>query len=307
MKKTYKYRLLGIKQTITKAVEWLLLCQRLYNVALEQRISVYRQNKSSISCCSQINQLPELMTSLPEYKEVGSQVLQDVVERWDKAYKAFFRRVKNASDKPGFPRFRSRERYNSFTLKQKGWKLNGKYLSIRNVGRFKLRLSRPIEGNIKTVTNRRKIGKWYVCFSCDKVPECKLEASNKTSGLDAGIKSFCVDSDGGSSDSPMYLRKSERLLRVRQMVLSKRVKGSHSRRETRPLVAKAHEKVTNQQNDFLHKAASYYITNYGVLCVEYLNLKVRSRIITLPSQSMMQVGGNSLNCCHTQRERLVVQ
>ena len=273
MKKTYKYRLLGSKLSFFNADGWLMLCQRLYNVALEQRISIYRQNKGSISCYSQVNQLPELRASFPEYRDVGSQVLQDVLERLDKAYKAFFRRVKNGSGKAGFPRFKGRDRYDSYTLKQTGWKLDGRYLSIRNVGRFKLRLSRPVEGDIKTVTIRREsTGKWYVCFSCDKVPEHKLEPSDKAIGIDVGIKSFCVDSDGNKVDSPAYLRHSERLLRIRQRVLSRRVKGSHSRRKARKLVAKSHEKVTNQRNDFLHKVANQYIANNGVICVEDLNV-----------------------------------
>ena len=175
MRKTYKYRLLGNKQAFIKVDEWLMLCQRLYNTALEQRINIYRQRKETISCYSQINQLPELRAEFPEYQAVGSQVLQDVIERLDKAYKSFFRRVKSSKGKAGFPRFRSRDRYDSFTLKQTGWKLDGKYLTIRNVGRFKLRLSRPIEGDIKTVSVHRQSGNWYVCFSCDKVPEKKLE------------------------------------------------------------------------------------------------------------------------------------
>ena len=115
MRKTYKYRLLGNKQAFIKVDEWLMLCQRLYNVALEQRISIYRQRKETISCYSQIKQLPEVRSEFPEYQAVGSQVLQDVIERLDKAYKAFFRRVKNSGGKAGFPRFRSRDRYDSFT------------------------------------------------------------------------------------------------------------------------------------------------------------------------------------------------
>ena len=86
MKKTYKYRLLGNKQTFANAGEWLLLCQRLYNAALEQRINIYYQRKETISCYSQINQLPELRDEFPEYQAVGSQVLQDVIERLDKAF-----------------------------------------------------------------------------------------------------------------------------------------------------------------------------------------------------------------------------
>ena len=273
MKKTYKYRLLGNKQTFTRADEWLILCQRLYNVALEQRISIYRQRKETISCYSQINQLPELRAEFPEYQKVGSQVLQDVIERLDKAYKAFFRRVKNGNGKAGFPRFRSRDRYDSFTLKQVGWKLDGRYLSIHNMGRFKFRLSRSIEGDIKTVTIRRKVGKWYACFSCDKVPEHKLELCSKDVGIDVGIESFSVDSDERREFNPAYFRHAEKQLRVRQRVLTRRVKGSHGRKDARLLVAKAHEKVSNQRNDFLHKVANHYITNYGVIYIEDLNIK----------------------------------
>ncbi len=273
MKKTYKYRLLGNNLTFGKAEEWLLLCQRLYNVALEQRISIYRQNKGSISCYNQINQLPELKVAFPEYGDVGSQVLQDVIERLDRAYKAFFRRVKNGRGKAGFPRFRSKDRYDSFTLKQAGWKLDGKFLSIRNVGRFKLRLSRPIEGDIKTITIRREsTGKWYACFSCRNVSEKRLPKSDRVVGLDVGIESFLVDSEGNKVDNPAYFRQSKRLLKRRQRTLCKRMKGSQGRRKARVLVAKAHDKVRNQRQDFLHKVANSYIRNYGTLIFEDLNI-----------------------------------
>jgi len=264
---------MGNTQTFANADEWLLLCQRLYNVALEQRITVYRQSKATISCYSQINQLPELRAEFPEYAEVGSQVLQEVLERLDKAYKAFFRRVKNGSGKAGFPRFRGRDRYDSFTLKQSGWKLDGRYLTIRNIGRFKIRLSRPIEGDIKTVTIRREAtGKWYVCFSCDNVSEKRLSASDKVIGIDVGLKSFLVDSEGNKVDSPSYFRQSERLLRRKQRVLCRRKKGSQRRRKARLLVAKAHDKVRSQRQDFLHKTANRYVQGYGIISVEDLNI-----------------------------------
>jgi len=273
MRKTFKYRLLGNSQLFQRADYWLYLCRQLYNIALEQRIIIYRQNKGSISCYSQINQLPDLKEGFPEYKEVGSQVLQNVLERLDLAYKSFFRRARKG-EKPGFPRFKGGDRYNSFTLKQTGWKLEGRYLSIRNIGRFKLRLSRPIEGDIKTITiSRGCTNNWYACFSCDNVPERVLEKSSDSVGLDVGIKSFLVDSEGGKVDNPAYLRQSEELLRRRQRILCRRVKGSRRRSKARLLVAKAHEKVKSQRNDFLHKVANQYIAQYGVICVEDLNVK----------------------------------
>jgi len=99
VRKTFKYRLMGNKQTFANADNWLFLCRSLYNAALEQRITIYRQNKGSISCYSQMKQLPELKAGFPEYRDVGSQVLQDVIERLDKAYTNFFRRVKNGNGK----------------------------------------------------------------------------------------------------------------------------------------------------------------------------------------------------------------
>ncbi|KKN79343.1 hypothetical protein LCGC14_0341250 [marine sediment metagenome] len=274
MKKTYKYRLIGNKTVFGNAMNWLDLCRHLYNTGLEQRITAYRQNKGHISCYDQIKQLPELKVAFPEYWVVGSQVLQDVLERLDRSYKAFFRRAKSGSGKVGFPRFRGRNRYNSFTLKQAGWKLDGRYLSIRNVGRFKLRLSRLITGEIKVVTLRREAsGKWYVCFSCDRVPEKRLPESDRIVGIDVGIKSFLVDSEGGKVENPNYFRQSERWLRRRQRVLFRRVKGSNGRHKARILVAKAHEKVKNQRNNFLHKVANSYIQNYGTLVFEGLAIK----------------------------------
>jgi len=274
VRKTYKYRIYANREVLGKAERWLSLCRRLYNTALEQRIMIYHQNKGCISRYDQIKQLPELKVGFPEYQEVGSQVLQGVLEQLDKAYQNFFRRVKNGNGKAGFPRFKGKDRYDSFTLKKSGWKLEGKYLSIRNVGRFKLKLSRLIAGDIKTVTIRREsTDKWYVCFSCANVPERILEKSTNSIGIDVGIKSFLVDSEGNKVDNPTYFRQSEKLLRRRQRRLCRRVKGSNSRKQARVLVAKVHEKIKSQRNDFLHKVANQYVSQYGSIFIEDLDIK----------------------------------
>lgn len=272
MRKTFKYRLLANKQTFDNADYWLKLCCELYNAALAEKIYAYKMQGVSLSVYRQMQELTELKQVMPEYSKVGSQVLQEVLERLDKSYKAFFRRLKTG-EKPGFPRFKGRDRYDSFTLKTSGWKLDGKYLTIRNVGRFKLRLSRPIEGTIKTITIRRSAGAWYACFSCDNVPEKKLPESTEAIGLDVGLKSFVVDSEGGTVDSPQFFRQAEKQLRVRQRKLARRKKGAARRRKARLLVAKAHEKVKRQRTDFLHKLANQYVANYGLICVEDLNIK----------------------------------
>jgi len=274
MRKTFLYETRVNQKTANNATQWLETCRTLYNLALDQRISIYRQDRKTISVYDQANQLPELKTAYPEFKAVGSQVLQDVLERLDKAYKAFFRRVKLKGQKAGFPRFKGYGRYDSFTLKQAGWKLDGRHLTITRVGRFKLFLSRPIEGDIKTITVRRApSGKWLIAFSCDNVPEKKQPLSDKEVGIDVGIKSFCVDSDGGFVENPAYFRKSEQQLRRRQRDLSRKQRGSKNRAEARTLVAKTHTKINNQRRDFLHKVANAYIKDYGTIMVEDLKIK----------------------------------
>ena len=280
MRKTYLYQAKINHKTEAACKQWLYLCRTLYNLALEQRISIYRQHRISVSAVTQMAQLPELKEAFPEFKIVGSQCLQDVIQRLDKAYKAFFQRVSRGNGKTGFPRFRGRDRYDSFTLKQAGWILEGRYLYIKNIGRFKLFLSRPVDGDIKTVTIRRgTTGKWFVAFSSDNVPERVLPETTSEVGIDVGLKSFCVDSDSNRIQPPRYFIQSEKLLRRRQRSLPRKKKGSHKRQKSRILVAKAHEKIRNQRKDFLHKIANFYVRQYQAIYVEDLNIKgmVRNR------------------------------
>ncbi len=274
MRKTYLYKTKINKQTETNCNNWLELCRNIYNQSLEQRITAYREKKKPISAFKQMAQLPDLKKSSVEFKAVGSQVLQDVIQRLDKAYKSFFQRAKQGNGKAGFPRFKSKNRYDSFTLKQTGWKLEGRYLYIKNVGKFKLFLSRPIEGNIKTITIRRSsTNKWFASFSCNDVPIKEVSETTMEVGIDVGIKHFLVDSQGNSVENPKYFRQSEKLLRRRQRSLCRKKKGSNRRNKAKLLVAKAHEKVTNQRQDFLHKIANSYIDKFQTIYIEDLNIK----------------------------------
>lgn len=273
MRKAFKYRAVISKETENNCFKWLTICRYLYNSMLDQKKSKYEETKESISCFDQIKQLPILKQKSPYIKQVNSQTLQAVIEKLDKSFKAFFRRVKTGEE-PGFPRFKGSYRYNSFTLKQTGWKLEGRYLYVKNIGRFKLHLSRPVEGDIKTVTIKKSpTGKWFVTFSCDNVPERTFEKADKEVGIDVGIKVFCFDSENNFFDNPKYFREYEKLLRRRQRSLSRRKKGSGRRKKARLLVAKTHEKISNKRADFLHKTANYYIKNFNKIYIEGLKIK----------------------------------
>lgn len=277
MRKTFKYRINANKGTLSKADNWLRLCRNLYNCALEERITYYKQTKKSLSEFTQSHELVELKKTFPEYKDVNAQTLKDVIRRIERAYQGFFRRIKNG-EKAGFPRYKGKNRYNSFTLtvtnNPNGWKLSGKYLHIAKLGTFKMFYDRPIEGVIKTVTiQKSSTGLWYACFSCDNIPIKYLPITNKEIGIDVGIKALVVDSNGKRIEHPKYLRNAEKLLRLRQRRLSRRKKGSNRRNKARILVAKAHEHVHNQRLDFLHKTANYYIENYDKIYIEDLNIQ----------------------------------
>jgi len=270
MRRTFRYRLYPNKATEKSANETLNLCRTLYNLCLEQRKCLWQHHKKSMSRFEQIKQLPSLKTTFPEFKQVPSQTLQEVVERVDKAFQGFFRRIKS-DDKPGYPRFKSFNRYHSFILKQAGWKLTDKELQIRKIGNFKIILHRPIKGDIKTVTIKRTVtNKWLALFSCDNVPKKPLPKTGRIIGIDVGCENFLTTSNGKQINNPRFLKKKEALLKQNQQIFSSKIKGSHRSTKARVLLAKTHEKIVNQRRDFHFKTANYLIKNNDIVCIEKL-------------------------------------
>ena len=130
--KSYKFRIYPSKAQTTKLDYTLYLCRDLYNAALQERIGAYKINRISLSYYTQANQLSDIKVTNSEYKDVHSQVLQNVLKRVDKAFQNFFRRVKSNKGKAGFPRFQNKQRYNSFTFAQSGFSLNDNKLTLSN-------------------------------------------------------------------------------------------------------------------------------------------------------------------------------
>src|SRR5215831_7481155 len=170
VRKTYKYKLVPTAEQ-EGAMEFVLRrCRELYNAGLQERSEAWHKCRVSITLASQSAQLPAIKEVRPEYRDVHSQVLQDVLTRLDRACQAFFRRVK-AGETPGYPRFHGVNRYRSFTYKQfgNGATLDNGFLLLSKIGRLAVRWSRPLAGTPKTVTISREADGWYVCFSCADV------------------------------------------------------------------------------------------------------------------------------------------
>jgi putative transposase len=244
-------------------------CRTLYNTALEQRITLYKQRGISVNRYQQEAELKALRAELPEYAAIHSHVLQDVLARLDKTYQAFFRRVANG-EKPGFPRFQGKDRYHSFTYKQysNGARLDTGYLILSKIGRIAVRWSRPIAGAIKTVTISREADGWYVSFSCAEVPVEPLPLTGRETGIDVGLKVFLITAAGEAVANPRYYRTAERALKKAQQRMSKRKKGSRRRRKAVQVLAKQHQHARRQRSDFHHKTALMLLRQYDVIYVE---------------------------------------
>ena len=272
-RKTYKCRLKPTPEQEQMLDRVLMLCRHVYNAAIGERREAWRMRDVSVTYYQQKAELPGIKEAMPEYGEVHSQVLQDVVLRADRAFQAFFRRVK-AGEKPGYPRLQGRNRYNSFTYPQydNGARLDNGFLVLSKLGRLAVRWSRPIEGTPKTVTISQEADGWFVCISCAEVPTQPLPLTGQETGIDLGLELFATLADSTMIHNPRCYRKAERRLKTAQRKVSRRKKGSNRRRKAVKLLAKAHQKVKRQRLDFQHKTALTLVQKYDTIYHEDLQV-----------------------------------
>jgi len=251
--------------------QWLEECRWLFNHFLAERKNAWEQEQKSLSLYEQQASLPTLKKQRPSLASVHSQVLQNVAVRIDLAFKAFFRRVK-AGEKPGYPRFRGKGRYDSFTFPQSGFSLNGNILRLSKIGNVKVVLHRPVEGNIKTCTIKRSsTDKWYVMFSCEWEPT-PLPENNEAVGIDVGLHSFATLSTGEHIENPRFFRQEEKALAKAQRKLSKAEKGTLERKKRRKVVARIHERIAWKRQDFIHQHSRRIINRFGIIAVEDIHV-----------------------------------
>ncbi|MDF0591218.1 RNA-guided endonuclease InsQ/TnpB family protein, partial [Candidatus Methanocrinis natronophilus] len=217
--------------------------------------------------------LPEWKKNKPELTEVFSQTLQNVQERVDLAFKAFFRRVK-AGEAPGYPRFKGKGWYDSFTYPQLGFKLLSGKLRLSKIGDVKIKLHRPIEGKIKRLTVRRSsTGKWFACFSVEiDDPPMPPWKDGLMVGIDVGLESFATLSNGEKIDNPRFFRSEEKALAKAQRRLSKYEKGTPERRKALKVVQRTHERIANRRYDFAHQVSHNLVERFGLIAFEDLSI-----------------------------------
>jgi putative transposase len=269
MRKAFQYRLYPTGAQEAKMNATLSECRWLYNHLLEARITAWEESHVSLGLYDQHATLPALKVDRPSLATVHSQVLQNVALRIDLAMKAFFRRVK-AGEQPGYPRFRGRDRYDSFCYPQapSGCKLNGDRLTLSGIGTVRVVLHRPLVGTPKTCCVRRSpTGKWYVTFSCE-VEAIPLPESPEQVGIDVGLISFATLSTGEAIPPPKFFRKDEKALAKAQRLHAKESKGTPQRRKRRKVVSRVHERIGWRRKDFAHQNARRIVDRFGFIAVE---------------------------------------
>jgi putative transposase len=270
--KTYKFRLNPTRHQRTLLNHTLELCRWVYNETLATRKNAWEQEQKSVSCYDTIKMLPGWKKEKPELSQVYSQVLQEVCKRVDLAFKAFFRRVKSG-EKPGYPRFRGRGWYDSFTYPQTGFALCDHGLLLSKMGGIEIVQHRSMEGKIKTLNiSRDAAGNWYACFSCEIDP-IPLPPSEKGIGVDVGLESFATFSTGEKIGNPRFFRLDEKELAKAQRKLSKAEKGTPERTKRRKAVCHIHQRMTNRRKDFAHKLSRRLVNEFGIIALEKLNTK----------------------------------
>ena len=179
--------------------------------------------------------------------------------------------------KSGLPRFRKYGRYKSITYPQSGFKVKGKKLHLSKIGDIRIRQHRELRGQVKTLTVKRMpSGKWYACFSCI-VETQPRDKPFKDVGIDVGLNSYAVLSDGIRIENPRFYRRSEKRLAHLQRDVSQKVRGSRNWVKAKTRVARLHAKTWNRRTDFLHKASRKIADKYETVYVE--DLKIRNMVI----------------------------
>ena len=218
--KAYKFKIRMNTKFQAGCTQSLDICRELYNAGLQERHDAWKINQTSINYHKQALQLPAIKQVREDVANVYSQVLQDTLQRLGKTFDAFFQRVKHGGT-PGFPRFKGKAFFSSFCYPQSGFRLEGDKLYLSKIGSCRVRLSRPVEGTIKTCTIKREADGWFVIFTVEENQSRWFPKTGDVAGVDVGIENFATLSTGEVIENPKLLRQAERRVQTAQRQVSR--------------------------------------------------------------------------------------
>jgi putative transposase len=272
MLQAYKYRMYPSHEQVVLLMSHIHACRFVYNNSLEQKIRAYEQEDRKLSCFDLNNRLPALKEEHPWLKDVNSQSLQSTNKNLDNAFTRFFR------EKKGFPRFKSKKNpVQSFQVPQSySVDFGQRWIKLPKISKIRTIFHRVFTGKMKYATvSVTSTGKWFVSILVDDgeaEPAPVSFSLDTTLGIDVGLKDFATLSTGEKIENPRYLKNSLQRLKVLQRRVSRKVKGSKNRKKAIQKLARCHEKIANQRNDFLHKISFRVVSENQAIAVESLNV-----------------------------------
>ena len=270
MEKAYKFRIYPNKTQIRLLRKTFGCVRKVYNYFLDRRIKAYEESKKTLAYTECSKELTALKSELPYLKEPDKCALQNALKDLDTAYKNFFKGK-------GFPKFKSKKnRRQSYRTNFTGGNIAiiGNHIKLPKLGKVKFRDAQELQGRILNATiSQTPSGKYFVSICCTDIEISKLKQTDKSVGIDLGLKDFAITSDGEKYSNPKYLKRSLQKLEKLQKELSRKTKGGFRWNRNRIKVARLYECVTNQRRDYLNKLSTALIRSYGVICLEDLQVK----------------------------------
>lgn len=275
MMRAYRYPLRPTKAQAATLTSWLGVCCDLYNAALQERRDAWRIAKKAITRFDQTRDLAEARSGDPVLASVPSEIERSALRRVDLAFKAFFRRCQSG-ERPGYPQFRSRRRYDSLSFSIP--RIAGDRVVVPKLGTVRFHRYRNLGGPVSQATlGRDPAGKWWILFWCELGgAPAKVEVRTAV-GIDLGLTTFATMSDGSEVENPRWARAGAARMKRCQQALCRRKRGSASRERARLALARAHAHVANQRKDFARKLACDLFRRYDLVAYEDLAVKQMAR------------------------------
>jgi putative transposase len=243
-----------------------------YNAALQERRDAWRVQRKSVTAYDQMAELTQLRKD-PRFATIAVDIQRDPIRRVDRAFQAFFRRIK-AGERPGYPRFKGRGRYDSFTfaINPRGNSVQPDRIRIPNLGWVKFRAHQELTGTPKTATVKREGKKWRIRLACDIGPAPEKIAVSSGVGIDLGLKEFLTLSNGDSVPNPRFFRQNEARIARASRALSRKKRGSANRLKAKEQLRRAHQRAADCRKNFLHHVSKKLVADYDLIAHEALNV-----------------------------------
>lgn len=273
MYKAYKYRIYPNKNQTESIEKTFNVCRVIYNLALETKIRAWRDAKKNLSAYDLMYQIPELKEAYPWMKEVDSQAILATITKLDNSFSCFF-------NGKGFPKFKRKDGRQSFQCRSNTRRVDfdNKTITIPKIRNIHAIIERFFEGEIKTIIiSRTCTGKYFASILVDdgkESPQKSIVNKETSIGIDVGIKSFVVTSDGRSFEPNRYFKNSLQRLKCLQRRASRKKKSGANRKKASLRVSKLHEKISNQRVDYCHKITTELIRDNQTetFVIENLNI-----------------------------------